>query len=146
LLPDGKVLIVGGYFSGGVGVLPAACIPAAWAELYDPATASFTSAGTMATSGPVGGLLLPNDKVLFAEGIPTGVPARLELYDPSSGEFKIAGASASMSAVLSAALLDDGRVLLNGYGRSGTAAEIYDPATGKHRKNERGFPFLPIQE
>ena len=130
LLPDGRVLIAGGYVSCGVGPLPAACIPAAWAELYDPATASFTGAGNMSTISPVGGLLLPNDKVLFAEGIFTGVPARLELYDPSSGEFKIAEASTSMSAVFSAALLNDGRVLLNGYGRSGTAAEIYDPATG----------------
>jgi hypothetical protein len=127
LLPDGKVLIAGGDSSCSLIARPQ-CIPAAGAELYDPETATFVNAGAMNTIHPVGGILLPNDKVLFAEGYSTGVPASVELYDPSSGEFKIAGASVSLTSVTSAALLNDGRVLLIGYSRYGPPAEIYDTA------------------
>src|ERR1700730_17910545 len=64
LLPDGKVLIAGGDVSC---VLGSTCIPATTAELYDPASGTFTAAGAMNTSRPVGGILLNNGKVLFAD-------------------------------------------------------------------------------
>ena len=45
LLPSGKVLIVGGYTSGSLEAL-------ASAELYDPATGTFTGTGSLGTGRP----------------------------------------------------------------------------------------------
>jgi hypothetical protein len=81
----------------------------------------------MNTIQPVGGILLPNGQVLFAEGYPAGARASIELFDPSNGEFRIAGASASLPVVWSAALLNDGTVFMTGINGSGSGAEIYDP-------------------
>jgi len=127
VLPDGKVLIAGGNVSCALGYVP--CTHATIAELYDPTSGSFNSAGAMNTIQPVGGILLPNGRVFFADGYPTGGQARIELYDPSSREFKIAGATASLPIVWSAAVLNDGRVFMTGNG-TGSGAEIYDPVTG----------------
>jgi hypothetical protein len=123
LLPDGRVLIAGGSISCVIG----ACTSATTAELYDPASGTFSAAGVMNTIQPVGGILLPNGKVFFVESYPTGAPASIEFYDASNGEFKIAGASASLSVVWSAALLNDGTVFMTGSNVSGSGAEIYDP-------------------
>jgi hypothetical protein len=124
LLPSGKVLIAGGYLICSVGT---PCVGANSAELYDPITGLFTATGAMSTVGPTGGVLLPNGKVLFAGSYPTGALASIELYDPSSGDFKIAGTAATLALVASATLLNDGKVLLTGMNRGGSAAEIYDP-------------------
>ena len=126
-LPDGRVLIAGGNISCALGP---SCLPATTAELYDPASGTFARAGVMNTIQPLGGILLPNGKVVFVDGYPTGGQPRIELYDPSGGEFKIAGASASLSIVWSAALLNDGTILMTGAGPSGVHAEIYDPVAG----------------
>src|SRR5690349_6723749 len=65
LLPNGKVLVAGGYFDDGEinGRL-------ASAELYDPATGAWSSTGSL--SAPRRGAtatLLPNGKVLVAGGL-----------------------------------------------------------------------------
>lgn len=93
------------------------------AELYDPASGTFSSVGPPTLVRPEGGVLLPDGRVLFAEGYPTGTLASVELYDPATGNFNLVGHSASLSAVGWATLLSDGRVLLVGVG-----AELYDPA------------------
>ena len=60
LLPSGKVLITGGYRSGGI---------VSSAELYDPSTGTFTATGSM-TKGRFyqTATLLPNGKVLITGG------------------------------------------------------------------------------
>jgi hypothetical protein len=127
LLPDGKVLIAGGNASG--------------AELYDPVTGTFTGIGSMTTIWPTGGVLLPDGRVLFAEGhfnvtaegqINSTGNATVGFYDPITGTFNVAGSLATLTAVGSATMLNDGRVLL--VGSIGTApaisgAEVYDPAS-----------------
>ena len=113
LLPDGRVLIVGGDSTGS-------------AELYDPSNGSFTATGQLIQpQGPwQTATLLANGKVLIAGGTPTA-----ELYDPTSGTFSLTGADAGSNGgpayVETVTLLPDGRVLI-----TGSLSEIYDPVTG----------------
>ncbi len=107
LLPNGKVLIVGGND----------------AELYDPATNSWTSAGTMNASHAGSAVLLNNGKVLLAGST---VPA--ELYDPATGTFSVTGSPTSVYGYNTAALLTNGKVLMVG-GPAGQS-ELYDPVSG----------------
>jgi hypothetical protein len=81
LLPNGKVLIAGGY--GGVGVNLLSSI-----ELYDPQTNSFSISGLPsmnAARGLAAAALLPTGKVIIAGGV-TGdgstVSASSDLYTP----------------------------------------------------------------
>ena len=138
LLPDGKVLVAGGNdFVGSnfVGFLPAS------AELYDPASGSWTATGTMITprTGHTA-TLLPDGKVLVAGGVggsgsDGGWAAAAELYDPSSGSWTATGTMVSPRHWHTATLLPDGKVLVAG-GRGGArglllaSAELYDPSTG----------------
>src|SRR5260370_8395317 len=84
LLPNGKVLVAGGYDTSG-GVL-------ASAELYDPVTGTFTAIGSMTVKRVAfAATLLPNGKVLIAGGRSSGVPsgnlASAELNDRTPGTF-----------------------------------------------------------
>jgi len=81
LLPDGKVLLAGGWDGSG-NILPST-------ELYDPATSTFSPAGSMGT-GRVGhtATLLPNGKVLLAGGEESNNFTKCssaELYDTITG-------------------------------------------------------------
>jgi hypothetical protein len=95
LLPEGKVLIAGG--SGPVAPSPPLFAGKASAELYDPATKTFTPTGDM-TMGRWGhgATLLPSGKVLMVGGFTEGretdaTRTSAELYDPSTGTFTPAG-------------------------------------------------------
>ncbi len=60
MLPNGKVLVAGGYGNGGALTS---------AELYDPASGSWTATGSLNTARDVHtATLLPNGKVLVAGG------------------------------------------------------------------------------
>lgn len=133
LLPDGKVLIAGGF--GGSGT---ESNPYRSTEIYDPRTGSFQPAGDM-TIGRSShtATLLKNGKLLIAGGW-TGrynVRRSAELYDPTTRVFTLTGDMVIERAGNVAALLPDGTVLVaGGEDRSEEAlasAEIYDPATGK---------------
>jgi WD40 repeat protein len=133
LLPDGKILIAGGF--GGSGT---ESNPYRSTEIYDPRTGSFQPAGDM-TIGRSGhtATLLKNGKLLIAGGW-TGrynVRRSAELYDPATGVFTPTGDMVIERAGNTAALLPDGKVLVaGGEDRSENAlssAEVYDPATRK---------------
>lgn len=133
LLPDGRVLITGGFAWTG-GISPTAL---ASAEIYDPATRTFASAGNMTTSrGFHTATLLRTGKVLIVGGdnaynsngqLASGGSA--ELFDPRTGTFTRTGSLPVAPTIHSATLLADGRVLIAGGGTN--SAEIYDPATGQ---------------
>jgi len=127
LLPNGKVLVTGGYNSGS-GAL-------AGAEVYDPATGTWTATGSLATARELHtATLLPNGKVLVTGGYgSSGYLASAELYDPATGTWTATGSLATARYVHMATLLPNGKVLVTGgYGISSflASAEVYDPATG----------------
>lgn len=133
LLPNGKVLIAGG-FSGSGGESH----PYRSTELYDPSTGKF-EAGPEMTIGRSGhtATLLENGKVLMVGGWTGhyGVRRSAELFDPATNTFAPAGELVIERAGSTATRLRDGRVLIVGgedrQEEALTSAELYDPATGK---------------
>jgi hypothetical protein len=133
LLPNGQVLIAGGFnLSGLTSALTST-------ELYDPATNTFALSGTasMNTSrGVATATLLPNGQVLIAGGTGlSGILASTELYDPTTNTFAPSG-TASMNTArfhATATLLPNGKLLIaGGLGNLGAvfaSTELYDPAT-----------------
>jgi hypothetical protein len=126
LLPDGRVLVAGGGQEGGYPWNPRA-------EIYDPATGTWSATGSMNHARTGERLItLHNGKVLAIEGDPYG--SSVELYDPATGTWTPTGPTSSKRAVHTATLLQDGRVLVVGGNSCSTCfldtAEIYDPATG----------------
>lgn len=142
-LADGRVLVAGGW---RWGYLPAwdseIHEPLAAAELYDPATDTWSAAASMTTPRDRhGAALLPSGEVLVIGGSsiefsdevdPFRITATAERYDPASNGWTPA---ASMSAARfdhTTTRLPSGRVLVTGgRGDGGVLAsvEVYDPAS-----------------
>jgi len=76
LLADGRVLVAAGFGP-----------PAASAEVYDPASGTWTDAGSFGESTfEVTATLLLDGKVLVTGGLlADGVASSAELYDPAAG-------------------------------------------------------------
>lgn len=129
LLPDGRVLIVGGWNLTG---------RSSTAELYDPQTSGFEYTGSlMAPRQGMTATLLKNGQVWIAGGDSARHTSQLtaERYDPAAKTFTPTGALNYGRTAHTATLLMDGRVLLVG-GAAGNgevlaSAEIYDPKTGQ---------------
>ncbi|KFE71275.1 Kelch repeat-containing protein [Hyalangium minutum] len=129
LLPNGKVLIAGGYTNPGTHSSSSLVT----AEVYDPASGTWSTAGAMATPRSVHtATLLPNGKVLVTGGSNSDFLATAEVYDPASGTWSTAGAMASPRRYHTAALLPNGKVLIAGGYSSPifATAEVYDPVSG----------------
>jgi WD40 repeat protein len=126
LLPDGKVLIAGGW--GLHDRLSAA-------ELYDPHTGEFLAAASMAA--PRAGMtatLLQNGQVLIAGGESADNTPQMiaEIYDFTANAFTLAGSLEQGRSAHTATLLNNGTVLFTG-GNTGNnkvleSAEIFDQA------------------
>jgi hypothetical protein len=121
LLSNGKVLVAGGFVPG-TG-------PLASAELFDPATGTFSATGSMgiARSSHTASLL-KDGRVLVAGGTDSNVDfATAELYDPNTGKFTPTGSMGTGRSGHTATLLLDNKVLILG---SDGSAELYDPGAG----------------
>ena len=133
LLPDGDVLVAGGATRT--------------ADLYDPATGSFTPTGSMSVARTnATATLLPNGDVLLAGGADNRGRqlASAELYDPATGTFTLTGSMHTARSGHTATLLADGKVLVAGGGCNAghgscdagsfldnlTSAELYNPKKG----------------
>jgi hypothetical protein len=133
LLPNGKVLVTGGYdaaSNSGVRVS---------AELYDSATGTWSPTGNLTHPRFYHtATLLRSGKVLVAGGYSVRYPvatveATAELYDPATGTWTETGSLNGPRLNHTATLLASNKVLVTG-GSTGNAilatAEVYDPATG----------------
>ena len=131
LLPSGKILVVGGMDDSSRARLRLSS-----AELYDPATGTWSATGSLANARYAHtATLLPNGKLLVVGGIGdnSGTPSSAELYDPATGTWSATGSLANARRSHPATLLPSGKVLVaGGYGNRGIfpSAELYDPATG----------------
>ena len=143
LLRDGRVLVIGGVL-GRPDVAPEASLESA--EIWDPATETFSSTGSMAEDRRNHtATLLADGRVLVVGGgqgggiyMPTRSLVTAEIWDPATGRFSPTGSMAKARQLHSATLLADGRVLIVGGSireegqseNSVSSAEIWDPATG----------------
>ncbi len=127
-LDDGRVLVVGGYSSGGAALRSA--------EVFDASSGQWSPAGNMSVGRVHHTAIKLNDgRVLIAGGISgTTVLASTELWDPATGAF-VSGPSLNQKRYMFAgARMQDGRVLvMGGLHQVNTTelftAEIYDPST-----------------
>jgi hypothetical protein len=125
----GKVLVVGGRTCNvpAPGTCPTTRTNTA--ELYDPATGTWTPTSPMLRQRSNLDLaILPDGKVLAAGGFGTEASTTAEVYDPATGGWETTGSLRSRTRA-SAAVLDDGRVLAtSGFG-AGNTSDIYDHST-----------------
>ena len=132
LLPDGDVLVAGGFVSCDDDF----CSDASSTELYDPVTGRWTLTGPMHQAGEQEmATLLANGQVLVAggynEGGSSGTPFELssaELYSPSTGTWSLTAPMPAPRYGGTATLLPSGWVLVAGGGP--VTAEIYQPQRG----------------
>ncbi len=123
-LLDGRVLATG----GAVGEAK----PPTSAELYDPETGTWSATGSMIH--PQDGFdptLLGNGKVLVGDALDDAPgdgsgSGGAELYDPATGTWAATGKMVRGTALASATLLRDGRVLVT----DDVGAQLYDPDLG----------------
>src|SRR5438874_226926 len=126
LLPDGRVLVVGGEQGRGS--------PLASAELYDPATGTFSDTSSLSTArdGHTA-TLLANGKLLIAGGQDSAFTelASAQLYNPATGIWSTTGSLNIARFDHTGTLLSNGMVLVAGGNPNELdSAELYDPATG----------------
>ncbi|MCY1020059.1 Ig-like domain-containing protein [Pyxidicoccus sp. MSG2] len=130
LLPNGRVLLAGGSGPRGTDGISLAYSSA---ELYDPATGTWTATGSMTSPrGQSATLLLSNGRVLMASGYGTNnLPTDTsELYDFNTGTWTASSRLLRTRQTTLGTLLSDGRALVFGNSPSGSeAVEVYEPST-----------------
>jgi hypothetical protein len=125
LLPDGRVLLAGGFTDNGMS---------SSAEIYDPISGTFSLIGPMSVPrGDFTATLLPNGDVLLAGGGSVGATVSAELFHPATNQFSSTGPLITPRVAHTATLLPSGKVLIVGGANNRTvlaSAEIYNPESG----------------
>lgn len=130
-LPDGRILLVGGWEAGRAS---------ASAEIFDPATGRSEQVGGLSTtSGDVSIVTLADGRILVAGGFDGRRRlAGAEIFDPATATFTPTEPLNEARSSPESVLLADGRVLIVGGvagGRGATvplaSVEIFDPRTGR---------------
>lgn len=125
LLTDGRVLV-----AGGEGACSTGCPTTASAELWNPASGTFSATGSLTTGRQMHtATRLQNGRVLVTGGGgPDGQDlASAELYEPDLGRFVAVGSMSAEREAASATLLPNGHVLVAG-GSGDASADVFDPA------------------
>jgi N-acetylneuraminic acid mutarotase len=147
LLKDGEVLAAGGGCNGSGYGCDAGSFeaPLHSAEIYNPATGTWTRTGSMRFGRQFfTATLLPGGDVLAAGGFAEcdddmcSDNRSAELYDPTTGKWSVTGSMRTSRDEQSATLLGNGEVLVAGgftqegfgSGHNLSDAELYNPATG----------------
>jgi hypothetical protein len=143
LLRSGKVLVAGGFAPTADPVSPASGYTRT-AEIYDPATNTWTKAANMSTGRFQPTMtVLKDGRVLVAGGsgdveTPDGIHAAVplesaELYDPDTNSWTDVPSMSVPRSLATATLLESGEVLVAGGFDHATgelrSAELYDPSS-----------------
>lgn len=137
LLPNGKVLTMGGCLSND-------CLTSTTrsAEIYNPATRTWTVTGSMRTTrAQFVAVLLPTGKVLVAGGCTSydangclATTTAAELYNPDTGTWASTGSMRVTRMAMTGTVLQNGKALVAGGQTAASDAlsssELYNPATG----------------
>jgi hypothetical protein len=116
LMPDGRVLVVGGFTGDGY---PGEGTSVGDAALWDASTMAFSPAGSLTeTRGMHTATLLPDGHVLLVGGATTGLKpvSGGESWDPTSRSFRSAAPLEEARAGHTTTLMPDGSVLVIGGG------------------------------
>jgi hypothetical protein len=119
LLPDGRVLITGGFNTAA-------------ADLFDPATATFTGTGSASSVFGFGSsaTMLPNGRVLAVAGF--FAQAAASVYDPGEGSWAAGPSLSPGRDDHAAALLLDGSLLVvGGDGGTDNSTTLFDVGRGE---------------
>jgi len=140
LLADGKVLVAGGVTAASGGFFCGADFLAS-AEVFDPASGSFTQVASMGTARAFHSKVrLPTAAVLIVGGLAMGCLSPLgpfdgagpELFNPATGSFSPVNGSVS-DPFASATILGNGKILLAGGlgsgGESDGSASLIDASS-----------------
>lgn len=138
LLPNGKVLVTGGYRDNGTT-----------SEVFDTAELYDSSTGRWATTGNMNAMryvhtasVLANGKVLVVGGLASNrnnisMLNSAELYDPITGHWSLTGNITVARYWHTMSILTNGKVLITGgvdvivgNTKPSNTAELYDPSTG----------------
>lgn len=123
LLADGRVLLAGGFTSANLSATNSA-------ELYDPATNTWSATGSLHDARDAhGAVRLKDGRVLVVGGASNGNVLTAEIYDPATGAWSYTSSPSSAHVAFDPVLLRDGKVLVAG-GISTAVGELYDPVTG----------------
>ena len=126
-LPDGRVLVAGGYSTGGLSTTSV--------EIYDPASGSFALASPLVVARSQAGVAtLADGRILVVGGVRQTATGgeflrSAELYDPASASWSMTAGSLTgntSTTYPTTVTLLDGKVLVI----DGTNSQVFDPATG----------------
>lgn len=135
-LPDGRILLTGGYLRPGTA-------PYASTEIHDPATGLFSAAAAMQTARVEhAAVTLKDGRIMVVGGTIATSPSLVgtnsaEIYDPATGQWSYTGNMIAARARTIARVLPDGKVFVmskDGYNSPALYAEVWDPLTGVFTK------------